>query len=84
MAGDTHAKDTLDDLFDYDPDLGNIFDTNDHNKESSVSQPATGKRSHDTSGGLGIDEEIKITKKRKPIAKLDEARYERSRGSEYF
>ncbi|KAI9843002.1 MAG: chromosome segregation in meiosis- protein [Pleopsidium flavum] len=37
-------------------------------------QPRPGKRGVETSAGLGIDQEIKVSRKRKPIAKLDEAR----------
>ena len=68
---DSHAS--LDDLFDYDPNLGNTFE--DENNANSADPNSNGrKRTRAASEGLGIDEEIKITKKRKPIAKLDDER----------
>ncbi|KAJ5532120.1 Chromosome segregation in meiosis protein 3 [Penicillium frequentans] len=60
----------INDLFDYDVGLDEIFQGN--NDASNNDAPkATGDPS---SLGLGLDEEVKITKKRQPIAKLDEAR----------
>lgn len=65
--------DVLDDLLDYDVDTNNVFRDIDTNMDISkrASPPA---RRIESDSGLGIDEELKIAKKRKPIAKLDENR----------
>jgi replication fork protection complex subunit Csm3/Swi3 len=63
----------VDDLFNYDVGLDEIFQEQPnatHNADAS--KPATGDP---TSLGLGLDEEVKVTKKRQPAPKLDEARY---------
>ena len=62
--------DDLDDsLFDY--DVGDVF----RDVDTNMDVPAVkGKRKED-GAGLGIDEEIKVTKKRAPIPKLDENRF---------
>ncbi|KAI9700714.1 MAG: chromosome segregation in meiosis- protein [Candelina mexicana] len=69
------GPDELDDLFDYDAGIDEAF----RNAENALNAPLaidknvnSGKKG--TSAGLGIDEEIKVTRKRKPIAKLDETR----------
>ncbi len=68
--------DALDNLLGYGAREKDVFRDVDTNmdipvrrKGSPVAQPI------DDAFGLGIDEEIKISKKRKPIAKLDEKRY---------
>lgn len=60
----------INDLFDYDVGLDEIFQGN--NDASNNDAPKT--TGDPSSLGLGLDEEVKITKKRQPIAKLDEAR----------
>ncbi|KAJ5788081.1 hypothetical protein N7457_003071 [Penicillium paradoxum] len=58
----------LNDLFDYDVGLDEIIpdtNTNTNNKASGTGDSAL---------GLGLDEEVKVTKKRQPVAKLDESR----------
>jgi replication fork protection complex subunit Csm3/Swi3 len=63
----------VDDLFDYDAGLDEIFqDKPSTASNADASKPATGDP---TSLGLGLDEEVKVTKKRQPAPKLDEARY---------
>ena len=62
----------IDDLFDYDVGLDDILQdvstTNNTNAPKQSSGP-------DGSGlGLGLDEEVKVSKKRQPVAKLDESR----------
>lgn len=44
--------------------------------EAALSPRSAKRRAEDDKEnfGLGLDEEVKVTKKRKPIAKLDEAR----------
>ncbi|CEJ55239.1 hypothetical protein PMG11_01507 [Penicillium brasilianum] len=62
----------VDDLFDYDAGLDEIFqDKPTTASNADASKPAAGDP---TSLGLGLDEEVKITKKRQPAPKLDEAR----------
>lgn len=66
----------LSDLFDYDVGLDEIFQGNgasnaNASTNAEASKPATGDPS---SLGLGLDEEVKVTKKRQPVAKLDEGR----------
>lgn len=65
----SHAVDELDDLFNYDVGLDEIVpDQNVSN--TNTKPPGTG----DSALGLGLDDEVKVTKKRLPVAKLDEAR----------
>ncbi|KAJ5389325.1 Chromosome segregation in meiosis protein 3 [Penicillium cataractarum] len=62
----------VDDLFDYDAGLDEIFKDNPTTASNAdASKPATGDP---TALGLGLDEEVKVTKKRQPAPKLDEAR----------
>ena len=62
--------DDLDDsLFDYDVD--DAF----RDVDTNMDVPAVRAKSKEDGAGLGIDEEIKVTKKRAPIPKLDENRY---------
>lgn len=60
----------LDDLFDYDVGLEDIFQGKDVASNNDAAKPA----GDPSSLGLGLDEEVKITKKRQPVAKLDETR----------
>ncbi|KAF7712939.1 Uncharacterized protein PECH_002329 [Penicillium ucsense] len=63
---------SIDDLFDYDVGLDDIFkDRPDTTTTASGSKPTT---NDPTSLGLGLDEEVKVTKQRRPNPKLDEAR----------
>jgi replication fork protection complex subunit Csm3/Swi3 len=58
----------LNDLFDYDVGLDEIIPENNainNTKPTTVGDPAL---------GLGLDEEVKVTKQRQPVAKLDENR----------
>jgi len=59
----------LDELFDYDVGLEDIFGNNNSNADQTKSKPQTGDPT-----SLGLDEEVKVTKKRQPVAKLDENR----------
>lgn len=64
------VADDLDDLFDYD-----VFHDVDTNMDPPVTQPPAVRVSEkETVAGLGIDQEIKVTKKRAPVPKLDEDR----------
>jgi replication fork protection complex subunit Csm3/Swi3 len=66
-------NDDLDQLFDLDTTLEDIFGTR-NNVDTSTKRGPSNEKSRDAEA-LGIDEEIKITKKRQPIAKLDATRY---------
>ncbi|KAJ5090420.1 Chromosome segregation in meiosis protein 3 [Penicillium argentinense] len=59
-------------LFDYDVGLEDIFQgANESQADNANDKPQNGDPS---SLGLGLDEEVKVTKKRQPVAKLDENR----------
>ena len=67
--------DDLDNLFNYEVDNG-LFQDVDTNMDIASKQPTASRTDKGAFGGsLGLDEEIKFTKKRAPIAKLDEARF---------
>ena len=68
--------DDLDDLFDYNVST-TIFQDVDTNIEGPAKPQRTLARSReeDNAGGLGLDEVIKVTKKRVPAVKLDEHRF---------
>lgn len=74
---DTHAATMSNDLFDYDAGLDELLaettEQNGNDPNPSASNPSAQKPpTNDT--GLGLDEEIKVTRKRAPIPKLDENR----------
>lgn len=82
MAADVSTRDAIDDVF-YDgfSDLDDNFNDNptlmDQRDDKPTLSPRAAKRKAGEDGdafGLGLDEEVKIAKKRAPIAKLDEAR----------
>lgn len=82
MAVDASTRDAIDDVF-YDgfSDLDDTFNDNptlkDQRDDKPTLSPRAPKRKAAEDGdafGLGLDEEVKIAKKRAPIAKLDEAR----------
>lgn len=68
---ETAQPDGLDDLFDYDPGMDDVFKQTNGAAEGNTT---SGKDAATGPSGLGIDEEVKIMKKRQPIAKLDETR----------
>ena len=60
----------------YDYDVGDAFRDVDINMDvPAVQQPATIIGGKDDGGSLGIDEEIKVTRKRAAVPKLDENRF---------
>lgn len=61
----------VDDLFNYDVGLEVFQEQPNTTQNANTSKPATGEP---TALGLGLDEEVKVTKKRQPAPKLDEAR----------
>lgn len=70
-VGDTED---LDNLFNYDAGIDDFLKDFDREKDSSPSGPKITEIASGDSANLGIDEEIKITRKRQPVAKLDESR----------
>lgn len=74
LLGRMDVNENVDDLFDYDAGLDDILrqveqDTNKTTAaSSSQAQPNPGK------GVLGIDDELQVSRKRAPVAQLDEAR----------
>ncbi|KAK4936932.1 chromosome segregation in meiosis-related protein [Elasticomyces elasticus] len=82
MAADPITSSTVDELFDFGPtdDEDPFKDKKSRNARDNKTtlSPRPAKRKagdiEEPGADLGLDEEVKITKKRKPIAKLDEAR----------
>ena len=74
-ARDCPPVDDLDEsLFNY--DVRDVFRDVDTNMDiPAVQKPAARADGKENGAGLGIDEEIKVTKKRVPIPKLDENRF---------
>ncbi|KAL9615273.1 MAG: hypothetical protein Q9167_000244 [Letrouitia subvulpina] len=70
MAAESQA-DALDDLFDF--DVFQNVNTNEHAPDKE--QLASTAKDREATAGLGIDEEIKVARRRRPVAKLDEDRY---------
>ena len=77
------AADDLDDLFDYNP--GDVFRDVDTNIDVPAQQTSlTQANGKPNIKGLGIDEEIKIIKKRAPVPKLDDDRFTYTRVMSLF
>ncbi|KIV84561.1 hypothetical protein PV11_00334 [Exophiala sideris] len=82
MAADPITSSTVDELFDFGPtdDEDPFKDKKSRNARDNKTtlSPRPAKRKagdiEEPGADLGLDEEVKITKKRKPIARLDEAR----------
>jgi hypothetical protein len=71
--GPTAGRDDLDDLFDYDAGLDEVFADL---EPKNIAGPTDTSRKAPTDSGLGIDKEIEVAKKpRVPRVKLDENRY---------
>jgi replication fork protection complex subunit Csm3/Swi3 len=71
-------RDDLDALFDIDPGMDELFEqlhenrsTDGNNTRKPIREGSVAARRDE---GLGLDEEVKITKKRQPVAKLDATR----------
>lgn len=83
MAADPITKNTVSDLLNYgvsddDDPFKDIDETLRIRDDKITLSPRAAKRKaeYDKENDiLGLDEEVKITKKRKPIAKLDETRF---------
>ncbi|KAH0285987.1 Swi3-domain-containing protein [Aureobasidium namibiae CBS 147.97] len=70
----TVERDDLDDIFNYDAGIDATFNQPAQNwsAQDDANNNDTNRRQHDVPEN--IDEEVKVTKKRKPVAKLDEER----------
>lgn len=69
------AGDALDDLLDYDGNENDVFRDIDINMDlQSRSKESFGLENNQSTRGLGIDEEIQIKERRRPVAKLDQHR----------
>lgn len=69
------AGDALDHLLDQRREDRDVFRDVDTNMDVSARRKMpTAAQAIDSAFGLGIDEEVKISKKRKPVAQLDENR----------
>ena len=83
MAADPITKTTIDELLSYDfSDNDDPFADNPSAKRDDKTtlsprgtKRAAGDDDKENFGGLGLDEEVKITKKKRPNPKLDEERY---------
>jgi len=78
-AAPAAAGDELDDLFDYNVNLDDVFRDVDTNMQAPTASkptaiPSRTKTSSSKVDSLGIDEEVKVQRKRAPVAKLDEDR----------
>ena len=70
--------DDLDNLFNYEVE-NDLFQDVDTNMDIAPRRPTNPRKGREPlDAGLGLDEEIKVIKKRAPVAKLDEGRYDHS------
>lgn len=81
MAADPITADAAAELLNYDLSDDDPFNDNpprpSRDDKAMLSPRGTKRKTGDEEGNaLGLDEEVKITKKRKPAVKLDEARYD--------
>lgn len=63
------------DLFDYDVPLDDILQDVPAPGQGAAPSTQTQRRAPADGAGLGVDEEVKVTKARAPVAKLDENRF---------
>ncbi|KAL8917921.1 MAG: hypothetical protein Q9208_007664 [Pyrenodesmia sp. 3 TL-2023] len=64
----------LDDLFDYDVNMQDVFRDANITMDVVDREQTAHTKSRDKDLGLGLDEEIRVTKKRQPVPKLDDNR----------
>jgi len=74
--GPSAGGDEFDDLFNYDADINDPFSDNYVSAKDKQIQKVEAKDKSRSGNGLGIDEEVEVTRKpRAPRVKLDENRY---------
>lgn len=61
-------------MFDSTVDMEDVFRDDDINMDAPIEQPAAQPTTKDGDDTLGLEEEVKVTRKRQPVAKLDEDR----------
>lgn len=71
----TVERDDLDDIFNYDAGIDATFNQPGQNWSAQDDTNDTNTNRLQQDVPENIDEEVKVTKKRKPVAKLDEERY---------
>ncbi|KAL8800343.1 MAG: hypothetical protein Q9182_005237 [Xanthomendoza sp. 2 TL-2023] len=76
LPGSVPPADDLDNLFDYHVNLDDVFRDVDVNMDIPAGKQSAQPTPRDDGRELGIDEEVKITKKRQPVPKLDEDRWD--------
>lgn len=64
----------VDDLFDYDAGLDDVLKNLPSAQNKETSQTENNNNDPDATKVLGLDADLKVTKQRAPVAKLDEAR----------
>jgi len=72
MGSEGTQESQINDLFDYDVGLDDILRDVSTTSKTNAAKPPSG--SEGPGLGLGLDEEVKVSKKRQPVAKLDESR----------
>lgn len=73
----TVEHDDLDDIFNYDAGIDATFNQTQTGQDWNAQNAPNNANAnqHQMDVPVNIDEEVKVTKKRKPVAKLDEDRY---------
>ncbi|KAL8891176.1 MAG: hypothetical protein Q9215_001772 [Flavoplaca cf. flavocitrina] len=64
----------MDAMFDSTVDMQDVFRDDDINMDAPIERPAAQPKTKDDGDMLGLEEEVKVTRKRQPVAKLDEDR----------
>lgn len=67
----------IDDLFNFEAGIEHLLREPEEEERNNTQRPSGGAAGNDRAGNddLGLDSEIKVTKKRAPPVKLDENRY---------
>ncbi len=73
------ATEEMDDMFDYTVDMQDMFRDVNVNMDAPSERQAANLKPKNGRDVLGLDEEVKVTRKRQPVAKLDEERLDSSR-----
>ncbi|EFR05534.1 chromosome segregation in meiosis protein 3 [Nannizzia gypsea CBS 118893] len=68
------ANDNVDDLFDYDAGLDDILREVEQDTRKTTEVGSSQDQQNPRKGILGIDDELQVSRKRAPVAQLDEAR----------
>ncbi len=68
------SADKMDAIIDSTVDMQDVFRDDDINMDAPIEPPAAQPKTKDDGDMLGLEEEVKVTRKRQPVAKLDEDR----------